>query len=175
MAQFQMVSRFGKWLAARRKELGFSQRELAALADISPGYIARLERGYSRSPSLELIRKLSKLLDVPVENIPRSSTPSVSFTQISTSYPRSALLFRNIIHKMSERELASTIGRLEQRLALFDEDPESVAENFIEVLTGRRKPDDGEGLLTRPVGQYFRPWSEEIDEWVSAEDVFNAL
>ncbi|HTW69447.1 MAG TPA: helix-turn-helix transcriptional regulator [Acetobacteraceae bacterium] len=51
-----------------REKRGLSQRELAAQAGVSPDYLAGIEAG--RKPgSPEALRKLSRLLAVPMENL----------------------------------------------------------------------------------------------------------
>lgn len=57
--------RFGKAIRRRRRELDFSQEELAEKADLHRTYISSIERG-SRNPSLENIEKLAKALNISV-------------------------------------------------------------------------------------------------------------
>ena len=57
--------RFGKAIRRRRRELDFSQEELAERAEIHRTYISSIERG-QRNPSLENIEKLAKALDISI-------------------------------------------------------------------------------------------------------------
>jgi len=57
--------RFGKAIRRRRRELDFSQEELAEKANLHRTYISSIERG-SRNPSLENIEKLAKALNISV-------------------------------------------------------------------------------------------------------------
>ena len=51
-----------------RKEKGFSQRELAEKADISPGYLARIERGSLKAP-IKALARIANALEVPIGEI----------------------------------------------------------------------------------------------------------
>ncbi len=48
-----------------RAEKGLTQQQLASLAKVSLGYVARLETGHY-DPKLSTLRKLAKALGVPV-------------------------------------------------------------------------------------------------------------
>ena len=54
---------FGPVLRRFRQEKDFSQEELAALVDVSPSHISRLESD-TKKPSLEMIFRLAKALEV---------------------------------------------------------------------------------------------------------------
>ena len=45
-----------------RKEKNISQKELARLVNISPGYLSHLENGGRRNPSIMLIKKIAEIL-----------------------------------------------------------------------------------------------------------------
>jgi XRE family transcriptional regulator, master regulator for biofilm formation len=49
-----------------REEKGWTQRDLAKQAKVTPGYVAQLEMGIRKNPSLEMLKRLAKALDVPV-------------------------------------------------------------------------------------------------------------
>src|SRR4051794_8219444 len=55
---------FGGWLRRRRKELGYTQDELAELANCSGATIRKLESG-NRRPSEELAATLAARLEIP--------------------------------------------------------------------------------------------------------------
>ncbi len=52
-----------------RTAKGLSQRQLAAKAKVTQGYIAQLEGGSKQNPSLPTLRKLAKALGVPVTEL----------------------------------------------------------------------------------------------------------
>jgi transcriptional regulator with XRE-family HTH domain len=65
-----MTSRgFGRVLRALRKGKGLGLRELAKDADVPPGYLAELETGKKRNPSLDVLKLLAKALDVPLPEL----------------------------------------------------------------------------------------------------------
>ena len=49
------------------REMGL--RELAKKAKVPPGYLAELEAGLKKNPSLAVLRKLAKALGVPVTEL----------------------------------------------------------------------------------------------------------
>jgi transcriptional regulator with XRE-family HTH domain len=52
-----------------REGKGFPQRDLAAKAKVTPGYIAQLEMGLKKNPSLPVLKRLAKALGVPVTEL----------------------------------------------------------------------------------------------------------
>jgi transcriptional regulator with XRE-family HTH domain len=55
-------------LSKLRKQLRYTQREVAELADLNPNYYAKVERGTS-VPSLKTVYKLAKALKVSASDI----------------------------------------------------------------------------------------------------------
>ena len=49
------------------KEMGL--RELAKKAKVPPGYLAELEAGKKKNPSLDVLQRLAKALGVPVAEL----------------------------------------------------------------------------------------------------------
>jgi transcriptional regulator with XRE-family HTH domain len=60
------VKRFGVVLKDLREQRGLSQQTLADRVGVSDAYIAMLETGTRRNPSLTLLQRLAKALGVPV-------------------------------------------------------------------------------------------------------------
>ncbi len=60
--------RFGKAIRRRRRELDFSQEELAERAELHRTYVSDIERG-ERNPSLENIEKLAKALNISISGL----------------------------------------------------------------------------------------------------------
>jgi transcriptional regulator with XRE-family HTH domain len=52
-----------------REAKGMTQRALAKQAGVTPGYVAQLEMGARKNPSLEVLRRLAKALGVPVTEL----------------------------------------------------------------------------------------------------------
>jgi transcriptional regulator with XRE-family HTH domain len=52
-----------------RDEKGMTHRDLAAAAKVTPGYIARLEMGLRKNPSLDVLKRLACALRVPVTEL----------------------------------------------------------------------------------------------------------
>jgi transcriptional regulator with XRE-family HTH domain len=53
----------------QREARGLTQRDLAAKAGVTPGYVAQLELGVRKNPSLPVLKRLAKALGVPVTEL----------------------------------------------------------------------------------------------------------
>ena len=56
-------------LKASRKAKGWSQRELAAKAETTGAYISMLETGKKQNPSLAVLKRLARVLEVPITEL----------------------------------------------------------------------------------------------------------
>jgi putative transcriptional regulator len=61
--------RKGLKLKLKRVEKGLKQYELAEAIGISRQYMQLLENGKAENPSIELMKKISKELDTPVQEL----------------------------------------------------------------------------------------------------------
>ena len=61
-----VLTQLGMRIRYLRKQKGMSQLDLALEADINKNYISDLERG-SRNPSLLILERIAKALDVSLE------------------------------------------------------------------------------------------------------------
>ena len=61
--------RLGRVLKALREDRGLSQVDLAKKASVGRTYIVKLESGDKKNPSLDILKKLAKALDVPVTEL----------------------------------------------------------------------------------------------------------
>jgi XRE family transcriptional regulator of biofilm formation len=52
-----------------RASKDMTQRDLAREAQVTPGYIAQLEMGIRKNPSLKVLKKLAEALGVPVTEL----------------------------------------------------------------------------------------------------------
>ena len=58
--------RLSRMIQTLREGKGLTQRDLATKAVVTQGYVAQLEQGLKKNPSLEVLRRLAKALGVPV-------------------------------------------------------------------------------------------------------------
>lgn len=56
-------------LQTLREAQGLTQRDLAKKAQVTPAYIAQLEMGARKNPSLEVLQRLAKALRVPIADL----------------------------------------------------------------------------------------------------------
>jgi XRE family transcriptional regulator of biofilm formation len=52
-----------------REKKGLTQEELAFKARVTPGYVAQLELGLRKNPSLDVVRRLARALKVPLAQL----------------------------------------------------------------------------------------------------------
>jgi transcriptional regulator with XRE-family HTH domain len=58
--------RLGLMIKRLREERGLSQKALGARAKVTDAYVAMLETGKRKNPSLPVLKRLAKALGVPV-------------------------------------------------------------------------------------------------------------
>jgi len=61
--------RLSRVIQQLRESKGMSQRALAAKAKVTQGYIAQLEAGGKKNPSLAVLARIAKALGVPVTEL----------------------------------------------------------------------------------------------------------
>ncbi len=61
--------RLSQVLRTLRGDRDMTQRDLAKRAKVTPGYVAQLEMGVRRNPSLAILRRLARALGVPVTEL----------------------------------------------------------------------------------------------------------
>ena len=61
--------RLSRVIQKLREAKGMTQRDLAGKAKVTPGYIAQLEMGQKKNPSLAVLQRLAKALGVPVTEL----------------------------------------------------------------------------------------------------------
>lgn len=52
-----------------REKLGLSQEKLARLADVSNNTIINIEAGKQDNPTIDTLKKIAKVLNVPIEDL----------------------------------------------------------------------------------------------------------
>ena len=117
------------YVKGTRSKRGLSQAELAKLADMSPSFICRIEKGDYKSVTLASLNKLSRALKVPINELSNlilekgpkddllKKTPYEIMTELQLSLPaivpvHAAIDSRQIIeYVFVPRELALSGGR----------------------------------------------------------------
>jgi transcriptional regulator with XRE-family HTH domain len=61
--------RLSRMIQDLRDRQGMTQRTLAKAANVTPGYIAQLELGSKKNPSLVVLKRIAKALGVPVTEL----------------------------------------------------------------------------------------------------------
>ena len=59
----------GEYISSKRKEKGWSQRDLAAASNVSNAEISRLESGKRKEPSPSVLKEIAKALSIPFEDL----------------------------------------------------------------------------------------------------------
>jgi len=61
--------RLSRVITKLRTDKQMSQRALAAKAKVTPGYVAQLEMGIRNNPSLVVLKRFAKALNVPLAEL----------------------------------------------------------------------------------------------------------
>jgi XRE family transcriptional regulator, master regulator for biofilm formation len=61
--------RLSRMIQTLREAKGLTQRDLASKAKITAGYVALLELGVKKNPSLEVLQRIAKALGVSVAEL----------------------------------------------------------------------------------------------------------
>jgi transcriptional regulator with XRE-family HTH domain len=61
--------KFGKFMKEKRGNLGYNMEELARVSEVSAPTIMRIEKGMTKSPSPDTLRKLARSLDIPYQEV----------------------------------------------------------------------------------------------------------
>lgn len=64
----KLPKKIGKKIQRRRKEMGYSQEELAEKIGVSRAYMGFIEQGRN-APSLEVLEKIAKHLKLPISDL----------------------------------------------------------------------------------------------------------
>ena len=156
---------FASVVKANRKKLGISQRELARKAQLSSGYMARIEND-SAIPGSDIIERLSKSLNISHELLKGfANIPKKRKLDVLNNYPAIIELFQRIKMAMNDDEVRQTFKRFEKRIALFDEEPYKLTHNFCDFLAGKLSPTEQPANGGRPLCHYWISWSKEMEEW----------
>jgi transcriptional regulator with XRE-family HTH domain len=132
----------GDYVKETRSKRGLSQAELAKLADLSPSFICRIEKGDYKSVTISSLNKLSRSLKVSISELsnlvlekgPRDDllkkTPYEIINELSLSLPAIVPVYADseskqiIEYAFVPRELALSGGREMKLIGIKSEDLE---------------------------------------------------
>jgi transcriptional regulator with XRE-family HTH domain len=63
------LKRLSRVIQQLREAKGMTQRDLAAKAEVTQAYVAQIELGKKKNPSLDVLERLAKALGVPVTEL----------------------------------------------------------------------------------------------------------
>ena len=101
----------GDYVKETRSKRGLSQAELAKLADLSPSFICRIEKGDYKSVTVASLNKLSRAMKVPINDLSNflldknpkedllKKTPYEIMTELSLSLPAIVPVYADIDSK----------------------------------------------------------------------------
>ncbi len=108
------LQNLGETLRTLRRERGFTQEQLAELADLHSTYIAKIEAG-QRLPSLETLASLANALQIPmsmiISRVEDEARPDVFHDAICTKPPENL--------QQVKRELAYMVEDLNLKQGVF--------------------------------------------------------
>ena len=81
----KLINNAGNLIRSKRKEKGYSTQELAKLLNVSPGLINNIENGKTDTFNLELLHKISDILNISSSNIISDNIKDITLENINIS------------------------------------------------------------------------------------------
>ncbi|WP_264737683.1 helix-turn-helix domain-containing protein [Cytobacillus firmus] len=162
----------GKKVEKFRKVKGYSSRELAKIADITPSMLSQIERGIA-NPSIQTLKVLAKALDVPTFSFLLEETNTedlvVRFTE------RKHMVVENISYELLSPDFTGTLATAIMNIAPDSSSSDKLLEHKGEevayVLEGKIKVylDESEYILEAgdsvKIPAYMKhKWENNFDE-----------
>lgn len=116
------ANRLGRYVRARRDELGLTQEGLAERSGLSANYLARLERGEMRNPRRATLEALAEALEVDVADLVSPPAPPE---------PGSALE-RFLASELAQNVTPDEIEKLQRIVHVLG--PEPTAGTYLRIL-----------------------------------------
>lgn len=80
-----LINNAGNLIRSKRKEKGYSTQELAKLLNVSPGLINNIENGKTDTFNLELLHKISDILNISSSHIISDNIKDITLENINIS------------------------------------------------------------------------------------------
>lgn len=157
---------FGEEVRFAREKHGLSLTQLAKKLGITKGYLSRIELNQVPPPSYKILWNLTCILELDMKAIQYLlETSPISYGTLKEKYRGFIDLLRKVIGNMNDQEIEATFGRLEERLAMFEDPADLIVDTFKKFLLRKigysEDPENG----GRPISHYFEDWSEKLDSW----------
>lgn len=81
----KLINNAGNLIRLKRKEKGYSTQELAKLLNVSPGLINNIENGKTDTFNLELLHKISDILNISSSHIISDNIKDITLENINIS------------------------------------------------------------------------------------------
>ena len=81
----KLINNAGTLIRSKRKEKGYSTQELAKLLNVSPGLINNIENGKTDTFNLELLHKISDILNISSSHIISDNIKDITLENINIS------------------------------------------------------------------------------------------
>ena len=81
----KLINNAGNLIRSKRKEKGYSTQELAKLLNVSPGLINNIENGKTDTFNLELLHKISDILNISSSHIISDNIKDITLENINIS------------------------------------------------------------------------------------------
>jgi len=107
---------FGQWLEIERRKQGLSLAELGAKSDLSASYLSRLEKNTRGIPTVDILRQLSRGLNIPFyQALSHATEESDGVPSFSELIENNEFKFRESTASISERNgIISLISHIEK-------------------------------------------------------------
>ncbi|MEG1482917.1 MAG: helix-turn-helix transcriptional regulator [Cetobacterium sp.] len=111
----------GNKIKVARKNKGYGVNELARKINISAAYLSHLELGRKLNPSIDMLKKIAKELDIDLSYIVRKEEESIEDKILKHIGERLSELNRKTKTKIQEEKQASARNELKLILEIYQE------------------------------------------------------
>jgi len=161
----------GTFIRVRREEMNLSLQDVADPAELTPSFLARVEKDMHIPSNAKTIRSIEKSLHID-EGYLRDYFEHWKSERSLRNLKNFMNLIRISIKIMKESQFI-IVSRIDHRIRVFDEDKRLLASNFIEYLSGDLRIDEKPENGLRPLCHYFDEFSPEINnKWIQNSSSF---
>jgi transcriptional regulator with XRE-family HTH domain len=99
----------GEIIKAKRIEKGYGLVEFAKIAGVSAGYLSQLENGHKTNPNLEVLTKISKVLEIEIDMLLGLQSSSENLNQRIPSLLKLVLAKDRNVKTLEDKEVLKKI------------------------------------------------------------------
>ena len=113
------MENFGEYLKGLRQEQKLSLRDVAAKTGVSISYFAQIEHGRKKAPSVEILKRLALVYNVPVRDLLKAAGYLEEVQPVLTDEEEIEMAFRYVVNDPRYRSGTRIRGELTTEVKRF--------------------------------------------------------